>query len=45
MDTIEILKNQLAIMKALLILIPDGDAKTALQGRIIFTEGRIKAMY
>ncbi len=40
---IEILKNQVVIMKALLLIMPD-DLKTAIQARILFTEAMIRGM-
>lgn len=41
---IEVLKNQLVIMKALLLVLPQGELHTAMQGRIIFTEARIRGI-
>ena len=41
---IELLKNQLLIMKALLLTLPEGDLQTAMQGRIMFTEAYIRGL-
>ena len=38
---IEVLKNQLVIMKALLLTLPEGDLKVSMQARVMLTEARI----